>query len=157
MIIVVAFVMAILFGGINLLLNVVSGQTRLNVAAVIGAVVGGLVYGSLMSLFIRFQRRRSGGAVMARLVTNAIKAGKLPETPTAEEWGPLLDRRRRQARFYRWVGPVEFGLFALLGVYLLFWEPTRDPVLGNRNPPLRRGRRCLPDLGQPPDREDRDA
>jgi hypothetical protein len=129
--IVVAFVMAILFSGISLLLNVATGVTRLKWAAVIGAVIGGLVYGSLMSLFIRFQRRRSGGVATARLVTVAIKAGKLPETATAEEWGPLLDRHRRQARFYRWVGPVEFGLFALLGLYLLFSDSARAPLWGS--------------------------
>ena len=128
--IVVALVMAILFGGINLLLNVAIGLTRLNWAAVIGAVIGGLVFGSLMSLIIRFQRRRSGGVATARLVSVAIKVGKLPETASAEEWGPLLDRRRRQAKFYRWVGPVEFGLFALLGVYVLFADSARAALWG---------------------------
>ncbi|MDT5014957.1 MAG: hypothetical protein QOD39_1117 [Mycobacterium sp.] len=128
--VVVALVEAILFGGFSLLVNIATGLARLNSAAVIGAAASGLIFGIFMSVFIRFQRSRSGGAVMARSVTNAIKSGKLPETATAEEWGPLLDRRRRQARLYRWVGPVEFGLFALLGVYLLFSDPTRALLWG---------------------------
>lgn len=129
-IIVVALVMAILFGGLSLVGNVATGVTRLNWAAVIGAAVGGLIFGALMSLIIRYQRRRNGGVSMARAVTNAIKSGELPADARPSEWGPLLERRRRQVRLYRWVGPVEFGLFALLGVYLLFAEPGGDVIWG---------------------------
>lgn len=124
-VVVVGLVVGVGFGVLTFVVNVSTGIEPFGWPALVGAVIGALVFGALMGVYINFQRKRAGGTTMAQSVTGAVKAGKLPDTATAQEWGPLLERRRRQAKLNRWLSPVVFGLFSLLSVYLIFTDRTR--------------------------------
>ncbi|MEV8213265.1 hypothetical protein [Leifsonia sp. NPDC077715] len=117
--------MGLFFGVGTFVVNVSIGIQRLGWTSVIAAVVGGLLFGAVMALFVARQRRQSDGTSMAQTVTNAVKKGELPHGASADEWMPLLERRRRQARLLRWLGPLEFGLFSLLAVYLIVTDGSR--------------------------------
>jgi uncharacterized membrane protein len=117
--VVTGVIMAVMFAMGFLIVSTVSGVQPFSIASVIGAACAGVVFGVLMSITIYVQRRRSGDAATARAVAMAVKTGRLPDAAEQHVWGPLLERQRRQARRLRWLGPVEFGLFAMLAVYLM--------------------------------------
>ncbi len=122
-IVVTAMLMGIAFGAL-FLVNPLAGLGGITWSSVTGAAVAGLLFGVAMGFVINAQRKRSGGVSRARAVTNALKSGQLPPEATVDEWAPLLGRRMHQARLFRRAGPLEFGLFALLGVYLFFTVPA---------------------------------
>ncbi|MEY9953928.1 hypothetical protein [Leifsonia sp. EB34] len=122
---VVGIVSGILFGVLTYLGNSAAGIQRTGWGSAIGAAVGAVVFGALFALIVARQRRAGGGVSMAQAVTDAIRAGRAPDGASAEEWRPLLERRRRQARLMRWLGPVVFGLFAALAVYLMITDGSR--------------------------------
>jgi hypothetical protein len=111
--------MAVLFGGLTLLAGVTVQGERFSLFTVVGHLIGGILFGAVMSVYLLFQRRRSGGTSLMLEVRRSLKTGNLPEGADPETWGPSLERLRRQSRMFRWVGPVEFCIFALLGVYLV--------------------------------------
>lgn len=89
---------------------------------VISAVVHlteGLFFGAVMTVFLAIIRRRSGGDEGMLALRAAIRSGTLPTDATTESWAPRLRRAARSAGLRVWLGPVEFGLFALMGVLLL--------------------------------------
>jgi hypothetical protein len=122
---VVGIVSGILFGVLTYIGNAVMGLQRTGWRSAGVAVIGALVFGVLFALVIARQRRAAGGTSMAQAVNDAIKTGQAPADASAREWGPLLERRRRQARMLRWLGPLVFGLFSVLAVYLLITDRTR--------------------------------
>lgn len=107
---VVGIVSGILFGVLTYIGNAVMGLQRTGWRSAGVAVIGAVVFGVLFALVIARQRRAAGGTSMAQAVNDAIKTGRAPADASAQEWGPLLERRRRQARLVRWLGPVVFGL-----------------------------------------------
>lgn len=122
---VVGILTGLFFGVGTFAVNVSIGIQRLSWASVVAAVIGGVLFGAVMALLVARQRRKSGGTSMAQTVTNAVKKGEIPQGASAGEWKPLLERRRRQARLLRWLGPLEFGLFSLLALYLIVSDSTR--------------------------------
>ncbi len=89
----------------------------------VGSLVGGLFYGLFSALFLHLRQRRNGGRTLSGEIEKAIKARAVPEEAAPEEWLPLLERKRRSEHRMLWVGPLEFGLFTVLGVYLMVTEP----------------------------------
>ncbi|MEN2742048.1 hypothetical protein ABCS02_30060 [Microbacterium sp. X-17] len=122
---VVGIVTGGLFGVLTYGLNLATGMQRTGWRSAAVAVIGAVVFGVLFALFAARQRRAAGGVSKAQAVTDAIKAGRAPADAPAEEWRPLLERRRRQARLVRWLGPLVFGVFSALAVYLIVTDPTR--------------------------------
>ncbi|MGH1550417.1 hypothetical protein ACRAWB_15075 [Leifsonia poae] len=122
---VVGVLMGLFFGVGTFVVNVSIGIQRLSWASAVAAAIGGVLFGAVMALLVARQRRKSGGTSMAQSVTNAVKRGELPHGASADEWMPLLERRRRQAKLLRWLGPLEFGLFAALAVYLIVTDGSR--------------------------------
>lgn len=122
---IVGILVGAFFGAGTFVVNVSIGIQRLSWASVVAAVIGGVLFGVIMALIVARQRRRSGGSSMAQIVKNAVKQGQLPQGASAGEWKPLLERRRWQAKLLRWVGPLEFGLFLLLAVYLIVADNSR--------------------------------
>ena len=92
-------------------------------AWITSALIGGIFYGTFMAIIFRNLQRKYGGRDTARAVENAIKKGRLPDNVQVEVWLPLLERKRRSEGFWAWAGPLEFGLFAALEVYLAITEP----------------------------------
>lgn len=122
---VVGIVTGALFGVLTYLGNAVTGIQRTGWTSAVGAAIGAVVFGALFALFVARQRRSGGGTSTTQAVTDAIKAGRAPADASAEEWMPLLERRRRQARLLRWLGPLEFAFFSALAVYLIVADRTR--------------------------------
>lgn len=117
----------LLFGVLFFGVNVATGLQRVSWASVFGAAVAAVLFGVAMGFFVHRQRRSAGEPGLARAVTDAIKNGCLPANAPVGEWEAALERRRRQAKRYGWLGPVEFGLFSLLAVYLIVTD--RPPVV----------------------------
>ncbi|MFJ5696570.1 hypothetical protein [Arthrobacter sp. NPDC093139] len=69
-------------------------------------------------------RRQPQGAPTATNVQQAISSGQLPEHATAEEWLPELQKIVRQERHWAWGGPLFFGLFTAMGIFLIFDDPA---------------------------------
>jgi hypothetical protein len=89
-----------------------------------GALVGGIIYGVGMAFVFRYLQKKYGGKDTARALEKAIKDGRLPEDVEPEIWLPLLERKQRSDQFWASTGPVAFGLFAALEVYLGITEPV---------------------------------
>lgn len=81
------------------------------------------VFGGVMTAVSARQRRRSGGIENITKINRSLKTGIVPEDAEPAIWIPVLQRRLRQNRQARWMNPLVFGLFTLLGVYLLTQEP----------------------------------
>lgn len=122
---VVGIVTGGLFGVLTYGLNLATGMQQTGWRSAAVAVIGAVVFGALFALFTARRRRAAGGVSKAQAVTDAIKAGRAPADASAEEWRPLLERRRRQARLVRWLGPLVFGIFSALAVYLIVTDRTR--------------------------------
>lgn len=118
-----AAILALLWTGGVYGVNAATHPNQVGWAWLVGALVGGVFYGCVMAFFFRRQQRKYGGQSTSRALAKAIKAGELPETAQPEIWLPLLERIRRSDRFMSWAGPVEFGLFTVLSVYLIATQP----------------------------------
>lgn len=104
------------------------GTERLVVAVVIARVIGALVFAGAMTAIVAYRRRKLGGTGMTVAITRAIREGRAPSGADPDEWvPPLRDQRRATARS-RWLSPVVFGLFAVLGIVLVAVD--RYDVLG---------------------------
>jgi len=88
-----------------------------------GSLASGVLYGIFMALVFRNLQKKYGGGDTAGAIEKAIKKGRLPQGVQPEVWLPLLERKRRSDRFLTWAGPIEFGLFAALELYLGITEP----------------------------------
>ncbi|MFF1572481.1 hypothetical protein ACFVWR_07005 [Leifsonia sp. NPDC058292] len=123
--IVTGIMAGVIFGVLFFGVNVATGLQQVGWASAVGAAVAAVIFGVGMGLLIGRQRRSAGEPGLARAVTDAIKNGRLPANARADEWEPVLEHRRRQAKLYRWLGPVEFGLLSLLAVYLIVTDRPR--------------------------------
>lgn len=113
---------AVSFGGVGYLLHFVIGPSHEDG---LDFLIGGVVYGLLMTAFIGWRRRRYGGAQRSLQVGLAIKNGELPADADPAFWRPALARQERTFRRLRWIIPVEFGAFVALAVWLAL---TAGPV-----------------------------
>lgn len=100
------------------------GSSRLNLTDALIRVFAAAIFGGLMTGFVAWQRRRSGGVGTLLEINRALKAGSVPEDAEPSIWLPALQLRRRQNERARWLNPVVFGLFTLLGVWLITQKPT---------------------------------
>lgn len=107
--------------------SLLAHDARLTVQDALIRLVSAAVFGGLMTAVSARQRRRSGGAENVTRINRALKTGVVPEDAEPSIWVSTLERRRRQNRQARWLNPLVFGLFTLLGVYLFAQEPG-DPV-----------------------------
>jgi len=83
-----------------------------------GHLIGGVLFGVLMTGVTAWQRRRNGG-VDARLdTTKSLRAGQLPPDADPQVWRERLDRQERTHRRVRVIAPIEFGAFAVVAVGL---------------------------------------
>lgn len=113
-----ALILAVTFGGLWWILIVAIGLQPIGWVSVIGAAVAGAVFGVSMTLYIVRQRKRTGGPHNLAALNRALKTGKLPPDADRRTWESLVDHRAKQQVFWGRVGPFEFGLFAVLGLYL---------------------------------------
>lgn len=94
--------------------------------AVTGAA--GLAVGAFALWFTQWQRARErkkpAGWPTATNVKEAVSTGRLPEGAAAEQWVPELARIDAQERYMVWIGPLMFGAFAAMGVFLIFENPA---------------------------------
>ena len=92
------------------------------VTGVLGVVVA--VFALWFSGRIRAKERKlPPGSPTGANITRALSTGQLPEGASAEEWVPELSRIIRQERYMVWIGPLMFGLFTAIGVFLIFDRP----------------------------------
>lgn len=68
--------------------------------------------------------RKPEGSVTTPRLQQAISTGQLPEHAAAEEWVPELQKIVRQERHWAWGGPLFFGLFTAMGIFLIFDDPA---------------------------------
>jgi hypothetical protein len=94
--------------------------------AITGAA--GLAVGAFALWFTQWQRARErkkpAGWPTATNVKEAVSKGRLPEGAAAEQWVPELARIVAQERYMVWIGPLMFGAFAAMGVFLIFENPA---------------------------------
>lgn len=103
-------------------------DSRLTLREALIRLATAAVFGGVMTAVSARQRRRSGGIENITKIHRSLTTGIVPEDAEPAIWIPVLQRRRRQNRQARWLNPLGFGLFTLLGVYLLTQEPG-DPVV----------------------------
>jgi len=103
-------------------------SARLTLFDALIRLVGASFFGGVMTALVAWQRRRSGGAGTLVQINKAIKTGIVPEDAEPAIWVPALETRRRQNERARWLNPAIFGLFTILGIWLITQEPT-DVVL----------------------------
>lgn len=110
-------------------------------------LIGGVLYGALMTGFVAWRRRKDGGAAQQLAFVTALKSGELPTDADPEVWGPLLEAKQRSIRRWRPWAIVEFAAFTGLAVALavtqapLWWAFTAFflgigvwlDVMGRRN------------------------
>jgi hypothetical protein len=63
------------------------------------------------------------GSPTAANIQKAMSSGHLPEQASAEQWEAELIWTLISDRHMVWVGPLVFGLFTALGVFLMFDQP----------------------------------
>jgi hypothetical protein len=113
---------AIIWIGIRFLFQAFSREGIDSTYAVIN-VAGGLIFAGVMTGIVAVRRRRSGGAGTLYEINRSLKTGQIPEHAEPSIWMPALERRERSLRRTIWLGPLEFGIFALLSLWLLFLGP----------------------------------
>ncbi|MET1156393.1 hypothetical protein [Arthrobacter sp.] len=89
--------------------------------------VSGVITGILMLVVTRWvlrrERKQPPGSPTATNIKRAIATGRLPEHATAERWVLELNKIIRQERHMMWIGPLVFGLFTAMGIFLVFGDP----------------------------------
>ena len=87
----------------------------------------GIVLGSFMMwMALRFQAReklQAPGSPTNSNIATAMSTGKLPVEASAGAWVPQLRKTLRQERHIVWAGPLLFGLFTALGIFLVLDSP----------------------------------
>jgi hypothetical protein len=92
------------------------------------AVLGGMFFGLFMTGWIAVQRRRDRASSKVDIdgvadLDRAIRKGTVPVDPELRPaMAGLVERRRRQFAWARIFCPIVFGLFVLLGVFLVVVE-----------------------------------
>jgi hypothetical protein len=105
---------SVAFGLVTWLIGELTGTT----STWRGRLIGDVLFGVLMTAFTAWQRRRDGGPEAQLDTAQALRSGRLPADADPQVWRNRLDRQERTQRRVRWIGPVEFGAFAVLGVWL---------------------------------------
>jgi hypothetical protein len=98
-------------------------SARLDPSDALIRVGGSVLFGGVMTALTAWQRRRNGGLHTLVRMNKAIKSGTVPEDAEPSLWVPALQRRRRQNEQVRWFSPIVFGLFTILGIWLITQEP----------------------------------
>jgi hypothetical protein len=91
--------------------------------SLVAAPFEALLFGGFMGLFLARARRALGGVDTANELTRAIKGGRVPEGVDTIGWVAALNWRKRQSKTTLWLGPVFFGVLALLDVWLALSAP----------------------------------
>jgi drug/metabolite transporter (DMT)-like permease len=115
---------SLLYFVIRFAIDAIMGRDVLDPVQLVLSVVGAALFGGVMVFFIARQRRRSGGASISADVSDALKARRLPADADPAVWIPALEWRRAQFARSRWLVPILFGLFALMGVLAFVLDPT---------------------------------
>jgi hypothetical protein len=100
------------------------GSSKLNFVSALIRLGGALVVGGFMTAIIARQRRRDGGRNISIEINKAVKTDAVPEDANPSIWVPALQRRRTQNERAHWINPIGFGLFTLLGIWLITQDPT---------------------------------
>ncbi len=94
-------------------------------AAITGAL--GLAVGVFAVWFTGRQRAKEKqkpvGWPTATRLKEAVSTGRLPEGAAAEQWIPELTKIAAQERYMIWIGPLLFGAFTAMGVFLTLENP----------------------------------
>lgn len=114
---------SLLYFAIRLAIDAIMGRDVLDPLQLVLSVVGAAIFGGVMAFVIARQRRRSGGASISADVSDALKARRLPADADPAVWIPALEWRRAQFARSRWLLPIVFGLFALMGVLAFVLDP----------------------------------
>ena len=101
----------------------------------IGGMISGLLFGAAMTAYVAKVRRRdteSTGTPLASVgsLDEMIRSGTPPVDPEQRQaMRALIARRRRQVAVGRWLSPIVFGMFTLLGLALAIAGPAWPNVL----------------------------
>jgi MFS family permease len=129
---VIFLVVAVLWTALMLGIRWLRGQEISPETVVINAVFG-LAFAGFLILLGRWMnargRRKPPGAPTGTNISQGMTTGRPPEHASADEWVPELRKIIRQERRWAWVGSLAFGLFAILGVFLVIDKP-QHPWLG---------------------------
>lgn len=94
---------------------------------VVGAVFAGVVVAAAGFLTVRWQSRRDSkkppGSLTATNFERALASGNLPGDAEADDWVPKLHRAIRTERIMAWAGPLLFGGFTVMGIFLAVTNP----------------------------------
>jgi len=116
-------IMFVVVGGAYFAIGFVTGHAGESIA---DRLVSALIYAAVLTIgfgvLIAVRRRKAGGADELSRMQRAFKAGTVPPAVDPAVWIPMFEKWRRQYRRNRWFGPVVFGLFTALGVWLAVTE-----------------------------------
>lgn len=118
------------FAGLYALLslgqNFLTGEP-VRLGHVVGAVFAGLIVVSVGIWSARWQSHRDSkkpsGSLTATTFEQALASGEPPQGAVADQWVPKLHKAIRTDRIMAWVGPLLFGGFTALGIYLTVTNP----------------------------------
>lgn len=115
----VAVVFTIAMLGMELLKGEEVEPVEIAVTAAGGLAVGGFTVWFVMWQRARERKKPAGWPTVTNL-REAVAKGCLPEGAAAEQWVPELTRIVTQERYLFWIGPLMFGAFTAMGVFLIF-------------------------------------
>lgn len=96
-------------------------------ADIAAATIVGLVVSAVIFWIARWKRARDdknpSGSLTATNFERAMSSGRLPQDAAAEQWIPELVKAIRTDRIMAWVGPLLFGGFTGLGIFLITQNP----------------------------------
>jgi hypothetical protein len=115
-------VATIIYGGGQYLQAGLGDPRNFSTGSLLVSLISGLVFGGLMTLVVSRIRRRNGGRDNIIAISRSLKTGEVPAGVDTAQWMSVLAYQRRQAMWTRWASPLVFGLFTLLGVYLVITD-----------------------------------
>lgn len=111
-------VLFVLTGGLFFVLQLLLSPE----GSVLGWGIASLFYAAGMSAVFGFviarARHRAGGPEQLERMRRAYQTGDIPPDADLSTWSADAERQERLLRRNRWFGPLVFGLFTLLGIWL---------------------------------------
>ncbi|MHA7218295.1 hypothetical protein ACX80L_05330 [Arthrobacter sp. MDT1-48-3] len=123
---IIFLVIAVLYAVFLLGKDLLTGETVV-LADVALAVLSGLALSAVIFWVNRWksarEKKKPSGSPTQTNVERAMSTRRIPDDASAEQWVPELRKAIRADRVMAWIGPLLFGAFGVMGIYLIIDNP----------------------------------